>query len=179
MLLTRAGLRFTVVGSTGDEDTVSGLLPEPLAEGRARIKAAGAVLPPGAAGTVLGADTVVALGDEVFGKPVDDADGFRILHRLQGTTHRVITGHHLIRLADGLGVSGIAVAEVTMRPLRDSEIHAYLATGEHRGRAGAYAIQETGDRFVTALDGPWDAVVGLDVATVRRLLQTLSSAETV
>ena len=64
-----------------------------------------------------------------------------------------------------------------MRPLRDSEIHAYLATGEHRGRAGAYAIQETGDRFVTALHGSWDAVVGLDVATVQRLLATLGSSD--
>ena len=174
MLLTRAGIPFTVVASAGDEETVIDLPPDQLAIGRATIKAAGALLPQGAAGYVLGADTVVALGDEVFGKPLDDHDGFRILQRLQGSTHRVITGHYVQRLSDGVAVSGVAQVEVTMRPLSSEEIRAYLATGEHRGRAGAYAIQETGDRFVTALCGPWDAVVGLHLDAVRQLLRQLA-----
>ena len=173
MLLRRAGLRFAVVPSAADEETVRDADPLRLALGRARVKAEGARLPPGASGAVLGADTVVALGGEEFGKPRDDADALRILRRLQGTTHQVITGHHLIRVADGAWAAGAASAAVTMRALSDEEIRAYLATGEHRGRAGAYALQETGDRFVTALAGSWDAVVGLDLATVSRLHREL------
>ena len=173
MLLTQAGIPFTVVASTGDEETVVEGPPDQLALGRATIKALGAVLPSLADGWVLGADTVVALGPEVFGKPLNDADGFRILQRLQGTTHQVLTGHYLRRIGDGVAASGIAQVDVTMRPLNPADIRAYLATGEHRGRAGAYAIQETGDRFVTALHGPWDAVVGLHLDTVHQLLRQL------
>lgn len=177
MLLSRAGIPFTVVNSIGDEETVRGLPPIALAIARARIKAEGAVVSKSHAGdVVLGADTVVALGDDVFGKPRDDADGRRILRRLQGTSHQVITGHHLIRLADGVCRSAHAVVEVTMRQVEDREIEAYLATGEHRGRAGAYAIQETADRFVIALNGPWDAVVGLHVASVEVALLELRVA---
>ena len=74
----------------------------------------------------------------------------------------------------GSEASGLAIAKVTMRPLTPDEIRAYLATGEHRGRAGAYAIQETGDRFVTELQGSWGTVVGLSVSTVIKLHRELT-----
>jgi septum formation protein len=176
MLLARAGIPFQVVPSTGDEETVTTPQPQLLALDRAQIKARGAQVPPGANGVVLGADTVVALGMQVFGKPTDDEDALRILSQLQGTTHTVLTGHHLIRVRDGqldTEASGISLAKVTMKSLSEAEIRAYLATGEHRGRAGAYAIQETGDRFVVELQGSWGTVVGLSASTVAKLWREL------
>ena len=178
-LLRQAGAPFTVVASLGDEETVSNPQPQLLALDRAQVKARGAQLPPGASGIILGADTVVALGMTVYGKPTDDADAARILGALQGTTHTVLTGHHAIRVVDGMlqaEASGISLARVTMRPMSAADISAYLATGEHRGRAGAYAIQETGDRFVTDLQGSWGTVVGLSVSTVAKLWRELTDS---
>jgi septum formation protein len=120
---------------------------------------------------VLGADTVVALGTQVFGKPRDRDDAVRILRLLQGTTHTVYTGHCCLRVdAAGAGeASRIALTRVTMLPMSTAEIVAYVTSGESDGRAGAYAIQETGDRFVAELQGGWDTVVGLNVAMAARL----------
>lgn len=179
MLLRRAGIPVTVVPSTADEETVQHRHPQALALDRARHKAEGAVLPPGADGLLLAADTVVALGMTLFGKPTDDADALRILSALQGTTHAVHTGHHAIRIVAGARqgeASAVSSAKVTMRPLSRAEIDGYLATGEHRGRAGAYAIQETGDRFVTEVQGALDTVIGLQVGAVARLWRELTDS---
>lgn len=117
---------------------------------------------------VLGADTVVAVGDRLLGKPADRAEARALLEQLSGTTHRVVTG---IALAAGGRVSVSSVeTRVTMRTLTNDEIDAYAASGEGLGKAGGYAIQETADRFVEKLDGPYDNVVGLPVEAVRRLL---------
>lgn len=178
-LLERAGIRFRVVASACDEETIHHPDPLVLARERARAKARAAVLAPGDAGAViLGADTVVALGATEFGKPADRADAVRILQALQGTTHDLHTGQCCI-VVDGDGrpgreCVGVASARITMRPLTLDEIRAYVASGESDGRAGAYAIQETGDRFVTALHGDWDTVVGLHVALVAQLHQELT-----
>ncbi len=177
MLLERAAVPFTVVPSTGDEESVTGDRPQLVALERAQVKARGAIIPPTASGVILAADTVVSLGMTMFGKPSDDADAERILTALQGTTHSVLTGHHLIRVNKGVvsvEASGISIARITMRALTPAEIRAYLATGEHRGRAGAYAIQETGDRFVVDLQGSWDTVVGLSMSTVAKLYRELT-----
>ena len=177
MLLERAGVPFAVVASSGDEETVISDRPQLLALDRAMVKARGAAVPAHATGVILGADTVVSLGMTIYGKPTDDADAARILGALQGTTHTVLTGHHLIRVVNGVvstEASGISLARVTMRSLSAEDIRAYLATGEHRGRAGAYAIQETGDRFVVDLQGSWGTVVGLSVSTVAKLYRELT-----
>jgi septum formation protein len=133
------------------------------------VKAEGAAI---AEGVALGADTVVALGGREYGKPRDRTHALEILGALSGTTHRVITGHWLLRREGGAIVASAgetSETRVTMRVLAPEEIRAYVDSGESDGRAGAYAIQERGDRFVTRLDGPWDSVVGLHVAAVARL----------
>jgi septum formation protein len=179
MLLERAGIRFRTVVSRCDEEAITHPHPQVLALERARAKAHAAELGAGDAGAmVLGADTVVALGTTVFGKPADRADALRILGALQGTTHSVFTGHCCVMVgADGRmagEAARIAVARITMRPLTAEEIRAYVESGESDGRAGAYAIQESGDRFVVDLQGGWDTVVGLNVAMVVRLHQELT-----
>jgi septum formation protein len=138
--------------------------PHTVAVENARRKAAAVAGDP-----VLAADTVVAVGDRILGKPMDPEDARAILRVLSGTTHRVVTGVAL-RSEGSTSVRSVETS-VTMRPLAPSEIEAYVASGEAMGKAGAYAIQESGDRFVTALDGPYDNVVGLPVATVRDLLR--------
>jgi septum formation protein len=173
MLLQRAGIPFTVVRSTCDEDAILAPHPQVLALERARAKAEAAQLSAEqrteANAVVLGADTVVALGQEVFGKPRDQTDAERILSRLQGTTHTVYTGHCCVSSANGQVAANIAMAKVTMRPMSAEEIRSYVQLGESDGRAGAYAIQETGDQYVIDLQGSWDTVVGLNVAMVARL----------
>ena len=175
MLLTRAGITFTLVDSTCDEESVSFPNPQVLALERARAKAAAAVLSAdqraGIPAVVLGADTVVALGSQLFGKPADRADAVRMLSQLQGTTHTVYTGHCCLRVDAGNHgeASRIAMTRVTMRAMSQTDIEAYVASGESDGRAGAYAIQESGDRFVAELQGGWDTVVGLNVAMCARL----------
>lgn len=181
MLLQRAGISFTVVEHRCDEDAIAAPRPDVLALERARAKARAARLSPAqltASSLVLGADTVVALGNAEIGKPKDRADAVRLLSQLQGTTHSVFTGHACVQFGpDGAVVSEaarIAVAQVTMRPLTATEIETYVASGESDGRAGAYAIQETGDRFVTDLKGGWDTVVGLNIAMTARLYREIT-----
>lgn len=178
MLLARANVPFTVVASNADEERIVAGHPQVLALDRARHKAEAVILPAGADGVVLAADTVVALGQRVFGKPTDDEDALRILRALAGTTHHVLTGHCCQRVfADGRRgpvACAVAVARVTMRPVDDDELRAYIATGEHRDRAGAYAIQESGDRFVIEVQGAMGTVVGLTIETVARLYREVA-----
>lgn len=130
---------------------------------------------PDAALVVLGADTVVALQGEtgwrLLGKPTDAGEAARMLSALGGTRHQVITGVCVVRCPDLVRASGVERTWVTMRPLEPAEVAAYVASGEWRDKAGGYAIQESADRFVTALaEGGFDNVVGLPVALALRLV---------
>ncbi len=175
-LLKAAGIPFTVVTSECDEDAIVHSDPKVLALERARAKARGAKLagldlaPPA---LVLAADTVVSLAGKPIGKPKDRADAARILGLIQGTTHHVITGHCCL-LVDRSGVRlrearSLAIAQVTMKPMTAGDIAAYVATGECDGRAGAYAIQESGEKWVTGIEGAFDTIVGLHISTVAKL----------
>ncbi len=163
-LLAEAGIPCSVqVPRVGEEAPERGD-PHAVALRNAHAKARAV---PG--GAVLAADTVVALGDRLLGKPSDGPDARRILATLSGTTHRVVTGV-VLRAAGRLFERSVETG-VTMRPLSEEEIDGYVASGEPMGKAGAYAVQETGDRFVVALDGPFDNVVGLPMDAVRALLR--------
>jgi septum formation protein len=118
----------------------------------------------------LGVDTTVQLGARLFGK-ADGPDGARVmLAELAGATHLVVSG--LCLLGNGFAVVDHAVTSVTFRRLSSAEIDAYVESGEWRGRAGAYAIQGLGARFVGAIDGDYLNVVGLPAAL---LLDTLAA----
>lgn len=164
-LFAARGLSFRTISPDVDEDDDSGLPPDDLAVLLARRKSR-AVASRLRSGLVVGADTVVALGNDSLGKPVDAEDARRILRRLSGSTHRVVTGFSVIDAADGAERFGRRTTVVTMRTMSEAEIAAYVASGESDGKAGAYAIQETGDRFVERIDGPFDNVVGLPVEAV-------------
>jgi septum formation protein len=118
---------------------------------------------------VLAADTLVFLGETVFGKPSDAADARRMLKTLSGRTHSVVTAVALV--AGGRVLERAAVSKVRFAPMTESEIAWYAATGEPADKAGAYAIQGAGARFVEAIEGSPSNVVGLPVREVYELLR--------
>lgn len=122
---------------------------------------------------VLGVDTVVSLGREIFGKPRDAADAVRMLAALAGRTHVVVSGVCLI--AGDRVRTAAAQTAVEFRALDAAAIDAYVATGEWAGRAGAYAIQGRGATLVTRIEGDYLNVVGLPVAALLDLAPDLLS----
>ena len=117
---------------------------------------------------VLGVDTIVVTGLEIWGKPPNEEAARETLRRLAGRTHRVISG---VALVDEGGAvrADEAVTEVTFRTLDDAMIEWYLGSGEWDGRAGGYAIQGRGGALVERIDGDYLNVVGLPVGTLLRL----------
>lgn len=166
-LLRRAGLEFSVRPVEVDESLISGEGAAQAAGRLALAKARAAEAPePGAA--VLAADTLVALGDTVLGKPKDEAEALSMLGRLSGQEHQVVTGFTL-RLDNDV-TSAMARSKVRFRTLTSAEIHAYVAGGEPMGKAGAYAIQGMGAALVEEVSGSYTNVVGLPLAAVIKLL---------
>ncbi len=151
-----------------DETPLPDETPVLLARRLARAKALAAA--PGAPGAfVIGADTVVAAGRRVLGKAGSEAEARRWLELLSGRAHRVLTGVAVVA-PDGRIADRVAQARVHFKRLSDSEMEAYLASGEWLGKAGAYAIQGRAGAFVMALQGSYTAVVGLPLYETRCLL---------
>lgn len=142
---------------------------------RAGSAAAGATSETDASALVIGADTEVVIEGEVLGKPASDDDARRMLRRLAGRTHEVITGVAVIRLPAATGARRLEheVTQVTFAPLSDEDIAAYVSSEEHRDKAGGYAIQGRGGTFVTHVEGCYFNVVGLPLARLARMLREL------
>jgi septum formation protein len=173
--LSQLGLPFQVIVSGAPEDVLPGLDPETVAIRLAEQKAR-AVAATLDDGLVLGADTIVVLDSEILGKPVDDGDAARMLRRLSGREHQVITGLALTDAATGDIARGAVTSVVRFHRLSDDHIAAYVATGEPRDKAGAYAIQGSGGELIAGLDGCFNNVVGLPLCAVARLLKGASVA---
>ncbi|HSP93299.1 MAG TPA: Maf family protein [Thermoanaerobaculia bacterium] len=124
---------------------------------------------------VLAADTLVLLGEEILGKPRDDPDARRMLGSLAGREHRVVTAARLLRLADA-GREKIETSRVRIAPLSPEEILWYVATGEPRDKAGAYAVQGLGARFIESVSGSYTNVMGLPARSVYLLLKESGDA---
>ncbi len=125
--------------------------------------------------TVLGVDTVVALGGRIYGKPADERHARATLRVLSGATHTVISGVAL--LGDGMERTAVAATEVVFRELGDGLIDWYVGMGEWRGRAGGYAIQGVGAALVREVRGDYENVVGLPLATLLDLWPGLLGGE--
>ena len=121
---------------------------------------------------VLGADTTVVVDGEILAKPRDDADATTTMRRLSGRVHEVLTGVSLRR--GGFELGRVETTRVHVAPLSDEDIAWYVATGEGRDKAGAYAIQGFASRFIPRVEGSYSNVVGLPVACVRELLTEIS-----
>jgi septum formation protein len=183
-LLAQAGFSFEVHPAHIPEDPLPGEDPIAYVVRLAREKAeavfaqlsAAQPSPENAAAPqVLGADTTVTLDTHILGKPEDAADAARMLRMLSGRTHRVITGVALVT-----GTSTEVAAEVTavqFLTLSDEEIAAYIATGEPMDKAGAYAIQGRAARWIPRVQGCYFNVVGLPIALVSTLLESVNPVE--
>ncbi len=151
-----------------DETPLKGELPKPYADRLAREKAMAVAAETG--DVVLAADTVVAVGRRILGKPADAGEAAEFLLLLSGRRHRVITGI-AVRHGDNLRHRTVQTA-VKMKRLSDAELSAYLRSGEWRGKAGGYAIQGIAQAFIPEIIGSYSNVVGLPLTQSVNLLSS-------
>jgi len=172
-LLAFLRLPFEVVPSHADESTPESWTPQQIVETLAARKAEAVVNTAAQskeAGLVIGSDTIVVLDGSVLGKPADHADAVRMLTALQGRTHRVYTGVACIHTGTGELLVRHRQTEVTMKPLSQEQIVAYVNTGEPSDKAGAYGIQGMGATLVESIQGCYFNVVGLPLSLLSDML---------
>lgn len=171
-LLTEMGIRFTTVSPSVDERYPDMMHPHDavrfLAEKKARAASEGV----GRYKVIIASDTLVEVDGAPLGKPQNEADAARMLRLLSGRHHNVHTGVCVIFGEQML--SAVDTTDVFFLPLDEQDISAYIATGEPMDKAGAYAIQGLGGRFVSHVNGHMDTVIGLPCALVERLLGELT-----
>jgi septum formation protein len=168
-LLRELKLKFEVIPGDAVEIFDEQLSPLELCQLNAHRKAR-AVSKKNPDAVVLGADTLVFLDREIFGKPADLDDAKRMLTELQGRTHQVVTGVSLIHLRAHRECIFAVSTEVTFRPLDEDQIRDYLGKTSPLDKAGAYAIQEHGDKIVAEISGSYSNVVGLPVERLQEEL---------
>jgi septum formation protein len=161
-LLRQLQAEFQIIPSDAEEIMDGQLSPQELCQLNAHRKAR-AVAKKIPDSLVLGADTLVFLGGEIMGKPRDLADARRMLARLQGRTHQVVTGVSLIHLRGHRERLFAVSTDVTFRPLDERQMGDYLSKTNPLDKAGAYGIQEHGDLIVSEISGSFSNVVGLPV----------------
>lgn len=162
-ILEKCGIPFACMPMEMDETLDDSLsLEERIRDLAIRKAKARLALNPDA--VVLGSDTIVTVDDEILGKPADREDACRMLKKLSGRTHRVITGVCII--SSERMYSGVSVSEVTFAQMSDEEIKSYAATGECDDKAGAYAVQGYAARFISHISGDYYAIMGLPLHMV-------------
>ncbi|MBI4186541.1 MAG: septum formation protein Maf [Chloroflexi bacterium] len=171
-IMATLGLSFQVVPSEVEEPLPASGDPAAIAQERARHKARAAA---GGLhrGMVIGADTIVADGDELLGKPSSEEEAFDVLRRLRGKEHRVVTGLALVNAATGEELTGYRVSRVRMRQYSDEEIADYIASGSPWDKAGAYGIQDADFHPVVDVVGCYLNVVGLPPCVLVILLHQM------
>ena len=174
-LLEEAGVAFRAVAARIDERAVHADDPQELVRLLAQAKACAVAAQEDAREPVIGSDTVVVADGRVLGKPADTEDARATLHMLSGRTHEVMTGV-CIWLPDGRERTFVERVRVTFYELSDTEIDAYVASGEPMDKAGSYGIQGKGRLLVRGIEGDYYAVVGLPIARLVRELRALGLA---
>jgi len=171
-LLERIGLPFVVEAGDYEEDMTQELPPLELAKVLSRGKAeVVAKKHPNEEVLVIGADTFIALGNEVLGKPHTPEKAKEMLQKISGTAHSVITGMTIIDCAAGRTTSDAIEIKVYFKQMTDQEIDEYVATGEPLDKAAGYAGQEIGSLFIDKIEGDFSALVGLPIPTLYRRLK--------
>ncbi len=166
-LLTAAGWEFEAITAGIDESLKPGEDPASYVQRLANSKAQ-AVAAKLDHGLVLGADTTVVVDDQILGQPVDDDDAKRMLRLLNGKWHQVLTGIALVRVGGESRVD-YETTRVRFAEMIDTEIDWYIATGEARGKAGAYGIQGAAGLFIEEIQGDYFNIVGLPIRLVYEL----------
>ena len=172
-LLALADWMFTIIIADVDESVRANESPADyvlrLAETKARAVTAHSDQ------IILAADTTVVDGNDILGKPNDNAEAFAMLTRLRGHAHQVYTGVALLRLSDGLLLKELSVTDVPMRNYSNEEINAYVLTGDPLDKAGAYAIQHSRFKPVAHMTGCYASVMGLPMCHVVRMMRKMDS----
>ncbi|GFO67013.1 Maf-like protein [Geomonas limicola] len=175
-LLESAGIRFVVAPADIDETPLPDEEPVDhvlrLAEGKARAAASRTE-----GRFFVGADTIVLCDGEIMGKPKDAADADRMLKKLSGVPHEVVTGFSVYDRERDAALSQAVRTKVFFKSLLQEEIDAYIATGCPFDKAGAYAIQGGAAHMVQKIDGSYSNVVGLPLCEVVETLRTLGALE--
>jgi septum formation protein len=172
-ILQQLGVRFRVDVSGIDESMLPGEQPAEHVQRLARekgleVRARSSAAPDQPC--VLSADTIVLLDNVVYGKPTDDEDALRMLRKLSGRTHHVLTGLALCDAAGSFEEVSVHTTAVTFRELPETTMRGYVASGEARDKAGAYAIQGLGTGLVREISGSYTNVVGMPAAETLELL---------
>jgi septum formation protein len=171
-LLRAAGFDFIIRSVDVDESVRAG---ESARDYVLRLAVDKATAVPRTSGeVVLAADTTVVVDDDILGKPVDDLDAARMLRRLAGRSHQVLTGVCILRRDEV--TTQVAATEVEFVPMHEDEIAWYVATGEPMDKAGAYGIQGRCSRFISRVNGSYANVVGLPLALVYDMLKRLQTS---
>lgn len=168
------GWEFTVIVADIDETPFEGESPREYVIRLAKAKALAIQPRAESDAVILGSDTTVVDGNEILGKPVDEADAWRMLKQLRGRVHQVYTAIAILR--DGKIVTDLSITDVPMRNYSDAEIEAYIQTGDPMDKAGAYAIQHPGFKPVSVLEGCRASVMGLPMCHVLRTLSQFDIA---
>jgi len=162
------GWDFTVIAADVDETPFKGELPREYVVRLAQAKAL-AVQPKAELDAVIvGSDTTVVDGNEILGKPVDEADARRMLKQLRGRVHQVFTA--IAILQKDMTVTDLCITDVPMRDYSDNEIERYIQSGDPMDKAGAYAIQHPEFKPVLALKGCYASVMGLPLCHILRAM---------
>lgn len=168
-ILENGGYTFRIIPSDCDETIKDKLSPEETVRELSKRKAM-SVLKENQNSVVLGCDTVVALGDEILGKPSDREEAFLIIKNLSGKTHKVCTGVCIAE--EGREENFLSVAKVEFYEISDETARSYVETGECDDKAGAYGIQGLGGTLVKSIKGDYYAIVGLPFAETVRVLSS-------
>ena len=169
-LLDLVGIQHKVAPSDVEETQLPGEEPAAYAERLARAKA-DAIAVSAREALVIGADTIVVIDDHVLEKPRDVHDAQRMLERLSGRTHVVMTA--VAASFEGRTLSTVEKVSVTFRRMLPDEVSSYIATGEPMDKAGAYGIQGYGATIVNRIDGDYFAVMGLSLIRLVELIASL------
>jgi septum formation protein len=168
-ILNAVGWPFEVVASGVDETQKPDENPATYVQ-RLAVEKAQAVASTRKTGLILAADTTVVVDDHLLGQPEDDSDARRMLKLLSGKWHEVLTGVALLRIGGELNV-GIETTRVRFAELSQREIDWYVATGEPKGKAGAYGIQGKAALFIEAIEGDYFNIVGLPIRLVYEMIR--------
>ncbi len=169
-LLSYLDIPFTCLPADVDETILVGETPEQVVSRLSRMKA-DLIAKQNPSDFVIGSDTIVAIENsnnkfEILGKPIDKKDALRMLKLLQGKIHLVFTGISLLCLDKNYSFDKVVVSKVKFINLSEEEIITYIETGEPMDKAGAYALQGIGCRFIDSIEGSFSSVIGLPLAEV-------------
>jgi len=170
-LLKTIGLDFEVIASDFEENTENKPFSPELIENIAYGKALDVAQKITQNAIIIGADTVVAINNEILGKPKNDEDAFNMLKKLEGKTHQVVSAIAIIDTETQKTLKDSVISDVVFRHVCDEEIKSYIKTEEPADKAGAYAIQGLAGMFVQSINGCYSNIVGISVFKTAQMLK--------